>query len=288
MTDLRAWLFAVPFLAAPGSDVLGAGDRVPIAEVAHIHGVAFDPKDPSRILLATHYGVFEALTDGRAAQVSTTRDDFMGFTIVPGRDDLLIASGHPETNGNLGLITSDDGGANWRQVSEGAEGPADFHSLTVSPAKPDVIYGLYRGIQSSRDHGQSWEVMGPGPDRVIDLAASAVDEDALFAATGAGLFKSADAGKSWSLIGPSSPVTMVETGADGTLYAFFAGAGLYSANPEGTQWTALNHGLSGREFLHMASEPGMPAHLVAVTHAGEVLESLDGGKAWEAFGPSSR
>jgi photosystem II stability/assembly factor-like uncharacterized protein len=288
MTFLRSLFLGLALVGAAISPTASSQERIGIAEVAHIHGIAFDPKDSSRVLLATHYGVFEALADGSAARVSSTRDDFMGFTTVPGRSDLLVASGHPETGGNLGFIASGDGGVTWRRVSEGAMGPVDFHALTVSPADPQVLYGLYRGIQSSRDGGQTWTLEGPGPDQVFDLAASPVDEDTLFAATGGGLQRSTDGGKSWSLVGPASPVTMVETGVDGTLYAFFAGAGLYSANAEATQWLAVNEELPGREFLHMASDPDDPDHLVAVTHASEVLESLDRGRTWAPFGSSSR
>ncbi|MDP1731984.1 MAG: exo-alpha-sialidase [Devosia sp.] len=277
----RLLALAVAILSA---SAVVAEQSVAIRDVAHIHGVGFDPKDPSRVLLATHFGVFKASADGTADRVSTTRDDFMGFTTVPGNDDLLVASGHPETGGNLGFMVSEDGGVNWRQVSEGAIGPVDFHALTVSPANPNVLYGLYRGIQSSRDGGQTWTMVGSGPDSVIDLAASSTDENTLFAATGAGLHGSRDGGKTWRLIGPAAPVTMVEIGTDGTLYAFFVGAGLYSSNAEATQWTILTEELAGREFLHMASDPSAPGHLVAVTHASEVFESHDGGKTWASYG----
>ena len=162
-------------------------------------------------------------------------------------------------------------------------GPVDFHALTISRVDQHVLYGLYRGIQASQDGGATWQLVGPGPEGVIDLAASAADKDRLFAATGSGLQVSSDGGSTWEVIGPASPVTMVETGADGRLYAFFAGAGLFSADPDASKWTSLNEDLAGREFLHMASEPGTPDHLVAVTHSGEVLESRDGGKGWASF-----
>ncbi len=290
---MARWIVGVLALAALAANVpstaAAAEDPVPLADVAHIHGVGFDPKDPGRVLLATHFGVFVATGDGMATPLSVTSDDFMGFTTVPGRSDLLVASGHPGTGGgNMGFITSEDGGVTWKQVSEGAAGPVDFHALTVSPANSDVLYGLYQGIQVSRNGGRAWVMAGEGPDAVIDLAASPVEENTVFAATGAGLYGSTDGGKTWKLIGPAAPITMVEAGPAGTVYVFVAGNGLYSFNPATQQWTPLNEGLGGREFLHMAVDASSSGHLVAATHASEVLESRDGGKTWAPYGATSR
>jgi hypothetical protein len=285
----------VRFLPVSGAAVIAlvgitsaalSDERVPVADLAHIHGIGFDPQQSSRLLLATHFGVYALDPGGLAAPLSETGDDFMGFTTVPGRNDLLVASGHPATGGNLGVIASVDGGVSWQQLSPGAEGPVDFHALSVSRANPAAMFGLFQGIQASVDGGRTWRIVGPGPEAVIDLAASAMDESVVFAATGAGLMRSSDGGRSWTLQGPAVPVTMVETAPDGSLYIFVAGAGLYRGDPAGERWVALSETLAGREFLHMAVEPGDAANIVAVTHASEVLESRDGGRTWLPFGSS--
>lgn len=259
-------------------------ESVSVRDLAHIHGVAFSPEADGGILLATHHGLYTVDPQGRATLLSATQDDFMGFTIVPERDNLLVASGHPAAGGNLGLIASEDGGATWTTISDGVGGPVDFHALTSSPANPDVLYGLFKGIQTSRDGGNTWEFVGPAPETTIDLSGSASSEQLLFAATGSGLFRTEDGGRTWMRQGPASPVTMVETGADSSLYAFFAGAGLFAADATGWNWTVLNEDLAGREFLHMAVSESDPGHFVAVTHASEVLESRDGGKSWSPYG----
>lgn len=133
--------------------------------------------------MATHYGMYAAAPDGKARQVSTTSEDFMGFTAVPGNREILFASGHPALGGNLGFIASEDGGASWTQVSEGAGGPVDFHALTVSAADPQVLYGYFHGIQISTDGGKTWAKAGPAPEKLIDLAASATDANTLYAGT---------------------------------------------------------------------------------------------------------
>jgi len=65
------------FIAMPTS----AAERVPLAEVSHIHGIAVDPRDPSRLFLATHYGVYLAAPDGLAERTDG-RDGLIGYEVV--------------------------------------------------------------------------------------------------------------------------------------------------------------------------------------------------------------
>ena len=73
-------------------------------------------------------------------------------------------------------MASADGGQSWKQLSPGAAGAADFHSMAVSPADPKTIYGTYGGLQVSRDGGMSWQIVGPGAEDTIDLAASVLEQ----------------------------------------------------------------------------------------------------------------
>lgn len=276
------------FLAAASISYLGflgslAAAELPLTDVSHIHGIGFDAANPGSVLLATHYGVFRARPDRIAETVSEDANDYMGFSLDPGDTGRLLASGHPGQGGNLGVIASTDGGVTWTKISEGAEGPVDFHAMSVSPADPTVIYGLYGGIQVSRNGGATWSMVGPGPEQVIDLAASAIDTDTVYAGTTTGLMQSDDGGVSWSLIGPSGrAATLVETTGDGSLYAFFAGAGLYRFAKE-SSWQELATNFGERYILHLAANPTDPQHLVAVTEESALLESRDGGKTWQGF-----
>ena len=54
-----------------------------LTERTHFHGIAVDPSDPSRVLLATHHGLYAIAPDGMASQVSGNQDDYMGFTPHP-------------------------------------------------------------------------------------------------------------------------------------------------------------------------------------------------------------
>lgn len=266
-----------------------AEETVPIGELSqrtHVHGIAVDPKDPSRIYLATHHGLFGVSADGTATRLSEVQD-FMGFTPHPTDPEVLYASGHPASGGNLGFIASTDQGRTWTQISPGVNGPVDFHQMDASPAAPDLIYGAYGGgLQVSRDAGRSWEQAGPAPRKLIDLAASAANADRLYAATETGLLVSSDAGKFWEALLTGAPVSMVEVTPDGVLYAFVVGRGLVRAEEPPLNLRTVGDGFGQDYILHLAADPADPNRLFAVTGNGRILASTDQGKNWAAFGGS--
>ena len=248
----------------------------------HIHGLAVDRQDPTQLLIATHHGLFRAGPDGKAQRISEVQD-FMGFNPDPSNPTMLYASGHPAQGGNLGFIASSDGGASWKQVSPGANGPVDFHQMTVSPADPATIYGAYGDLQMSRDAGRTWAVVGPTPDKLIDLAASAENANTLYAATEGGLLVSKDAGRSWTPVTEGAPVSLVEVTPDGTVYAFVIGSGLMRAEEGSLEFVSLGQP-GGDYLLHLAPDPTNPDRLFAATGKGGLLTSADQGRTWSTFG----
>ena len=256
-----------------------------LAETTHFHGIAVDPNDPSRLYLATHHGFFVVAPDGTAVRVSETRDDFMGFSPHPADPTVLYASGHPATGGNLGFIISTDGGKSWSKRADGVGGPVDFHQMDVSKADPNTIYGVYGGLQVSRDGGHTWEPVGPAPDGLIDLAASARDVNTLFAATKSGLYVSKDGGQSWQVAYLyKRPATMVQTAADGAVYAFVFGTGLLRTTKPSLNWSLINNGFGEGYILHLAVDPTDKNNLYAVADTGSILASKNGGQIWTVLG----
>jgi hypothetical protein len=90
---------------------------------------------------------------------------------------------------------------------------------------------------------------------LIDLAASALGRDVLYAATEAGLLKSEDGGTTWAPAHPAPlPVTFVETGPDGTLYAYVLGPGLTRATEDTLEWTLVSEPVGREYILHFATD----------------------------------
>ncbi|KAA0576125.1 exo-alpha-sialidase [Azospirillum sp. B21] len=261
-----------------------AAETLKLSEVSHLHGIAVDREDSSRLYLASHHGVWLTNSDGTATRVSDNSHDYMGFTPNPAQSGAFFASGHPETGGNLGVLVSTDGAKTWKAVSKGVNGPVDFHSMDASPVDPNVLYGHYGSVQVSRDAGKSWEVTGKPPADMFDLAASAKDANTVYAATRTGLTVSRDAGKTWqAAYMVARPATMVTTSKDGTAYAFMVGTGLLKTTEPSLAWQPVSNGFGDAILLHLAVDPINPERLYAVTDKSAILASQDGGKTWKPF-----
>jgi photosystem II stability/assembly factor-like uncharacterized protein len=272
-------------LLATGVTAAKAETLAELPQHTHYHGIAFNRSGTSVLLLATHHGLFAVDKDGTATRVSPMQD-FMGFSPDPANPLSYYASGHPAAGGNSGFLRSADGGATWTQLSEGVDGPVDFHQMDVSPADSKTIYGAYGKIQVSRDGGSTWAIAGDPPADLIALAASSLDAQRLYAATEKGLYRSDDAGATWRIAAfEGNVVSMVESGPGSVLYAFVLGRGLVKANEKNLdEWSVLSNGFGEAIPLHFAIDGTDNQHLALTTHESQVLESLDGGPTWRQFG----
>lgn len=130
-----------------------------------------------------------------------------------------------------GLFVSDDRGENWRQVSAlwnvperekwfgGGYDDAGIHSISPDPRDPDCVVVAIScgGVWDTRDAGAHWMLQGEGliaaymppelagqketqdPHRVVRCAAA---PDVMWMQHHCGIFRSADAGVSWTPIKP--------------------------------------------------------------------------------------
>jgi hypothetical protein len=288
-------MFAIPAcIAVLGSLVVARPSAaqettvLALSRQTHFHGIAVARDDPSRLILATHHGLYVVSPDGTARLASKLRHDFMGFTPHPSNPATLYASGHPGTGGNLGFITSTDRGETWTKLSDGVDGPVDFHQMDVSKADPRVIYGVYGSLQRSADGGRTWERIGPPPADLIALAVSSVDPGTLFAATRNGLLRSTDGGRSWKTE-LEGLTTSVYVAAGGTVFAFVVGRGLVRSSEKNPGWRVAGGGLGEEFLLHIAADPRDPQRLYAVAHNSRsgnqsLVVTRDGGERWTELG----
>jgi len=287
---MRSFIFGPMASAALalGIQTANAETLQELAKHTHFHGIAIVHGGTAELLLASHHGLFAVDAAGTATRLSAIQD-FMGFSPSPANPLTFFASGHPASGGNAGFLQSIDGGATWGRVSDGLDGPVDFHQMDVSPANPKTVYGNYGGLQISHDGGQTWAASGFAPDKLIAIAASGLSESRLFAAAETGLLQSDDAGATWRVNNfDGKIVSMVKSAPNHMLYAFVLGVGLMQANEDvPTKWQVLSNDFGQAVPLHMAVDATDTKHLVLTTQFNGVLESKDGGSHWAGFAGSN-
>jgi hypothetical protein len=144
-----------------------------------------------------------------------------------------------------------------------------------------------------------WTSHGP-PGGYVPVTALAVDPKApttLYAGTGGGqIFKSNDAGGSWSLANSGLTNTIVNAFAidpatSSTLYAaagYAATGGVFKSTDGGGSWSLANSGLPGDwggywpYVWALAIDPATPSTLYAGTASSGVFKSNDAGGNWSA------
>jgi photosystem II stability/assembly factor-like uncharacterized protein len=215
-----------------------------------------------------------------------------------------------------GVYKSNDGGSTWMHV--GLEDTRHISRVVIDPQNANVVYigalghayapSEQRGVYKSVDGGLHWtKVLDQGPDiGISDLAICSSNPQLLFAGTwhthrppwstyapidgpGGGLFRSQDAGKTWShLSGHGLPEgdwgrVGVDVAPDGKrVYALIQAkaAGLYRSDDGGDTWVLENADprLTSRAwyFSSITIDPSNPDVIYMPNVA--LYRSEDGGK----------
>ena len=181
-------------------------------------------------------------------------------------------------------------------------GPSGEHVASVAASRGIVIAGtgtaapcesfcLGDGIFRSED-GLSWTNVllssAIPPGRIPAVASDARDPNVMYAGAGSspvpGMWKSADSGRSWSLLPLSVDVASIRTTAEpapaGTVWVA-AAEGLFRSRDQGFHWTKLT---SGRATL-VAPAPSDPSIVYASDSSlgsSALFKSRDGGETWSA------
>ncbi|MEZ4857648.1 MAG: hypothetical protein R2781_02445 [Flavobacteriaceae bacterium] len=251
-------------------------------------------------------------------------------TLAPNDPDKTIWVGTGETwtrnsvsIGN-GLYKSTDGGSSWKEIP-GFEKSERIASIVINPENPNEIYvgvlgALWsdsedRGVYKSNDGGNTWnKVLYINPATGVgDVLMDPKNPSILYASmwefrrTGwsfnsgginSGIYKSVDAGKSWSKIKNGLPegklgrIGIALAPSDSSiLYAVIetgekATNGLWRSNDSGNSWTHLNNdfGLTVRPFYfsRITVDPRNPDVVVKGGLTGSI--SRDGGKTFKDLG----
>ncbi len=106
---------------------------------------------------------------------------------------------------NKGLWRTDDGGANWKDLSPNYQkfvGSMDFTDLTLGVSEPKLImFASKYGLLRSRDAGDTWEkvelLTPPGTTLIYSLAVDPRDPNVIYYGTATTFYRSQNGGVNW-------------------------------------------------------------------------------------------
>jgi Sortilin, neurotensin receptor 3, len=190
--------------------------------------------------------------------------------------DTLLGSGHPSEGSALppalGLIRSEDAGANWTSVSE--LGRADFHA--IEPAGSDVVGALFQQSQIlvSGDEGKTWETRA-APLPLVALEVDPNNPKLWIASSERGIFASEDGGETWRQRDPTPNVRFAWS-EDGTLYRIDPGGPVKVSTDGGERWE--DRGSTGGEPQAMTVDEAGKLYVALID--GTLKVSEDGGQTF--------
>jgi photosystem II stability/assembly factor-like uncharacterized protein len=279
------------------------------------------------LFVASTLGLYKSTTRGNQWHLSLATGQPLSqpvtsVTIDPRNPSVVFAT--IDSGDAKPLFKSTDGGLSWKAMTAGLVLPYSswddriyrISSLVIDPQDSSVVYAgtapgvngpLYGSIMKSIDGGENWQRVSPNifMGCVLDLAIDPGDPRTLYAVNAAcdtnnrsAVFKSTDAGSTWSRIGvglPSDPpvrfpppafTTLVLDPADhSTLYLATTEHGVYRTRDAGATWQPINDGLPRLSGLSdypivEALSWGRGGVLYAGLDPYGLFKSVDGGDHW--------
>ncbi len=173
------------------------------------------------------------------------------------------------------LHATRDGGETWTLAL------SDVNTVSVDPAEASTVWaGLFDGvIVKSSDSGSNWSVVSRefAGRTIVTIV---FDAQAIYALTYDGLFRSADAGVSWTIARPPLEFVSAVFGGAAALYVVGSSGSLCRSFDSAQTWASCN---LDQYFYRLVEIPdGVPgsAPRLLGTKGQGLLESRDSGATW--------
>lgn len=229
------------------------------------NSIAIDPTNSQTIYIGTATGGVWKTTTSGASWTPLTDNECglaMGSVVLDPVNPQIVYAGTGEANGSIdsyqgcGVLVSTNGGATWTQRGANtfvaSSGPATIFKMLVDPA-----------------------------------TAGSTTTTVVFAASWAGLYRSANSGASWTNVLSHTLSDIVASPTPGEFYAAVWGGGVYKSTDAGLTWTKLVSFPTtnlGRIALAAPSTPPVVVYAtVENSSSGSLLgvwTSGDGGTTW--------
>ena len=217
-----------------------------------------------------------------------------GLAIDPGPEGIVYA-GTP-----AGVYRSNDHGNTWTLVyvnSGGLEGT--LSEIAIDLTTTTTLYGSRGGanlpnVVKSIDAGRTWFASNTGipPGRFLRIAVDPTNASTLYGGGDWGVFKSADAGSTWSLVSQGVhwvTALAIDPTDSRRVYAASSNGPVFATLDAGATWGLLLQG-SGHPMVDVAVDPSDPSKIYAAAYCcATIWKTFNLGESWEQLRlPSSQ
>ncbi len=265
-------------------------------EGGDVRSLAYDPANPSRILLGTSAGQMFVSQDGGASWSLFVHfgggDDYVLDHIIfnPQHSSTIYVAGWSLYNADEGdVFRSDDGGHTWRSLS-GVHGKS-VRALAMAPSDPNIlVVGALDGVFRSNNGGESWQRISPENHAEIknieSLAIDPQNPNIIYAGTWHLPWKTEDGGATWHSISKgiaydSDMFSIIVDPKDASVVYASACSGMYKSLNKAEYFHRLSLQLPhwAMRTRVLKQDPVRPSIVYAGTTGG-LWKTLDGGDKW--------
>lgn len=261
--------------------------------------------DPNELVAGTLEGVFRSKDNGnhweRISPASNAEIHEVESVAIDPKDPNVIYAG----TWHLPWKTT-DGGAHWQSIKEGIIDDSDVFSIVIDPGSPKIVYasacsGIYKSVTSAEPnpewHGDRFKGgvsinRGQGiptsARRTRKLKLDPTQPNTIYAGTTEGLYKSTDAGATWTKMTPSDVIVndiYVDPNDPKHVLLATNRGGVLRSEDSGMTFVSSNTGFTLRQVVAYAADQHNPAQLyigvVNDKETGGVFASDDGGVRWQ-------
>lgn len=291
----RAVFCSVLFFLLPAV-ALASDWRLIGPEGGDVRSLAYDPGNPSRILLGTSAGQLFLSQDGGASWTLFAHlapgDDYVLDHIIfdPVHPNTIYVAGWSLYNADEGdVFRSDDGGQHWRALP-GVHGKS-VRTMAMAPSNPNIlVIGALDGVFRTSDGGQTWQQISPPNHAEIknieSLAIDPQNPDIIYAGTWHLPWKTTDGGATWNPISKGIAFDsdmfsiIVDPKNPETVYAS-ACSGMYKSQNK----AELFHRILGLPHSAMRTrvlkQDPVRSNIVYAGTTGGLWKTVDGGDKWK-------